>query len=67
MEDNWVKIHSSSLNYEAAIIAASLEENNIATIVLDKSDSSYGFGQTEVYVDEKNVLQAKHIIETTAN
>lgn len=67
MDDNWVKIHSSSLGYEASIIAASLEENDIPTIVLDKSDSSYGFGQTEVYVDRENVIRAKHIIDTTAN
>ena len=65
MEDNWVKIFSTDQPYQAEIARQILEDNDIPAVVLNKKDSSYlVFGETEVYVDQDNVIRAKQLIKT---
>ena len=65
MEDNWVKIFSTDQPYQAEIARQVLEDNGIHAVVLNKKDSSYlVFGETELYVDQDNVIRAKQLIKT---
>jgi Putative prokaryotic signal transducing protein len=50
MEENWVKVYSTSILAQAEIIKAMLVENEVEAVVLNKQDSAFTFGQAEVYV-----------------
>jgi len=62
MEANWVVIYKSSQLHKAELVKAVLEDNEITAVIIDKQDSSYFFGEIELYVAAEFVIQAKHII-----
>ena len=64
MEENWVKVFSSSFLAQAEINKAMLIENDVDAVVLNKLDSSYlAFGQAEIYVHPDNESAAKRLLE----
>lgn len=63
MEDDWQKVFSTSKSYLAEIIKGVLKENDIDSIVINKQDSSYLFGEVEVYTKQSNLLKAINIIK----
>lgn len=63
MEDDWQKVFSTSKSYLAEIIKGVLKENDIDSIVINKQDSSYLFGEVEVYTKSSNLLKAINIIK----
>lgn len=64
MEKNWVKIFSTTAQYKAELIKGLLLENGIESVIINKQDSSYLFGELELYVNSDDAIQAKHIITT---
>jgi hypothetical protein len=64
VDKNWVKIYSTSANYNAELLKGLLMENGISAIIINKQDSSYLFGELELYVMPDDAIQAKHIITT---
>jgi len=62
MDERWEVIFRCTAAYKAEILKAILEENEIPSIVINKKDSSYLFGEIEVYVTQDNVLIAKKIV-----
>jgi hypothetical protein len=63
MEKNWVKIFTSSNFYRAEIIKQMLNENGVDAVLINKQDSSYNaFGNSEVWVHEKNFSNAIELI-----
>jgi hypothetical protein len=64
VDKNWVKIYSTSANYKAELLKGLLMENGINAIIVNKQDSSYLFGELELYVMPNDAIQAKHIITT---
>jgi hypothetical protein len=64
MDKDWVKIYSTDVNYKAELLRGLLFENNIEAVIINKKDSSYLFGELELYVSTDNVIKAKHIITT---
>ncbi len=62
MEDNWQKVYSSSFEHKVEIVSAVLEDHEISSVVINKKDSAYLFGELELYVQAENVLRAKQII-----
>ena len=62
LEKNWVKIYSTSANYKAELIKGLLDENDIQAVIVNKKDSSYLFGELEIYVMADDAIQARHII-----
>lgn len=63
MLKDWVKVYSSQYSYKVEIIKALLEENEIESVIMNKKDSSYLFGDIELYVQNTEVIKAKQIIE----
>lgn len=60
---SWFKIYTTGNYAEASIIKGMLEENNIATVLLNKQDSSYLFlGEIELYVSVHFKDVALHLI-----
>jgi hypothetical protein len=64
LEKNWVKIYSTTAHYNAELIKGLLLENGIESVIINKQDSSYLFGELELYVNSDDAIQAKHIITT---
>jgi hypothetical protein len=62
MDSNWTKIYSSSELYRVEIIRGLLEENDIVSIIVNKKDSAYLFGEIELYVNVLDAFRAKQII-----
>lgn len=63
MEKDWKKIYTGTNFYKVELIRQVLEDREISAVVMNKQDSSYKFGQIELYVHERDVEGAKAIIE----
>ena len=55
-------IYSSSQIYKAEIIRGFLEENDILSVIINKKDSAYLFGEAELYVKVDDAFRAKQLI-----
>lgn len=62
MEENWQKIYSSAYEHKLEIVKAVLEDEGIRSVIMNKKDSAYLFGELELYVHPDDVLKAKQII-----
>lgn len=65
MGKNWELVYSTSKPYEAEMVRSLLESTNIGAVVINKQDSSYMFGDIEVYVHPDQYDQALNIINNT--
>ncbi|MFB5945349.1 putative signal transducing protein [Albibacterium profundi] len=63
MEKDWKKIYTGTNFYKVELIRQVLEDREISAVVMNKQDSSYKFGQIELYVHERDEEGAKAIIE----
>ena len=64
MDENWVKVFSTSFLAQAEINKAMLIENEVDAVVMNKLDSSYlAFGVAEIYVHPDNAIAAKRLLE----
>jgi len=62
MDKNWTIIYSSAQLYKIEIMKGLLKENNIISIDVNKKDSSYLFGEIELYVKVEDAFIAKQLI-----
>jgi len=62
MTDDWVKVYSSNQLYETELVKAILDDNEIGSIIMNKQDSAYLFGEIEVYVSAENAFNARQLI-----
>jgi len=62
MFDNWIVIYSSTELYEAEMVRSMMAENEIECVIMNKKDSTYGFGEIEVYVPTDEAFKAKQLI-----
>ena len=60
--NNWVKVFSSSKAYLVEIAHGVLEEEEIESVIINKIDSAYLFGESELFVKDEDVLKAMQII-----
>jgi hypothetical protein len=62
MFDNWIVIYSTAQLYEAEMVRSFMAENEIECVIMNKKDSTYGFGEIEVYVPTAEAFKAKQLI-----
>ena len=62
MEKDWIKVYASSDFFKAEMLRQKLEENEIEVVLMNKKDSSYQFGEVQLFVAETNFAQATEII-----
>ena len=62
LQANWLKVYSSDKAYQIEIAKAVLEEADILSFQVDKKDSSYAFGEIELYVSAEEEINAKLIL-----
>ena len=60
---DWVCIFTSQKLQEAEMINGVLAFNEINGVVINKQDSSYMFGEYEVYVHREDVVKAKFVLK----
>ncbi len=60
--DDWKKVYSTFYEHKAGIVKAVLEDKDIKSVIVNKKDSAYLFGEIEVHVNQNDVLKAKNII-----
>jgi hypothetical protein len=63
MEKNWVKIFTSTNYYKSEIIKQVLTQHHIASVLLNKQDSSHRtFGEIEIYIHQEDFSHAIEIM-----
>jgi hypothetical protein len=62
LEKGWVKILSGATN-EVELKLALLQAQEINAVIINKQDSSYLFGEVELYVPQDTVIRAKRILD----
>lgn len=62
MEKNWVKLKVGTNPIALEITKQMLEEHDIPAVILNKQDSSYRFGQLELYVHETKEAEARLLL-----
>ncbi len=65
MDQEWKCIYKSGNLIEVEILHGMLTENGIAAVVINKKDSSYLFGEAELYVKAEDVIEATRLISET--
>ncbi len=60
--DDWKKIYTTQYEHKAGIVKAVLKDHNIESVIVNKKDSAYLFGDLELFVNQDDVLKAKNII-----
>ncbi len=63
MEKGWERIYSTDKAHMVSIVRSMLKENDIESIEINKKDSSYAFGDIEIFVKEEDVIFAKILIK----
>jgi hypothetical protein len=66
MDKNWQIIYSSVYEHKVRIVKAVLKDMDIDSVIINKKDSAYLFGELELYVHADNVIHAKRIINKEA-
>jgi hypothetical protein len=62
LEKGWVKILTTSRN-EVELKCAILRARDLNAVIINKQDSSYLFGDAELYVPQDEVILAKRILD----
>ncbi|MFM2134810.1 MAG: hypothetical protein RL021_210 [Bacteroidota bacterium] len=59
---DWEKIYITGQQHQAEIVLAVLEDHGIEAYLIDKRDSSYLFGDIEIYVRPADIEKARTLI-----
>ncbi|MGK6350503.1 DUF2007 domain-containing protein [Parapedobacter sp. DT-150] len=62
MEKHWVKLLTTAHPAQAEMTKQMLEEHGLHSVIINKQDSSYRFGQVELYVHESTEAQARDLM-----
>ena len=63
MEKGWVLTYSVNKLHLAQMAREMLSDHDIPSHIIDKRDSSYLFGEIELYVPQDNIVKAKQLIK----
>lgn len=65
MEGKWIKVFSSGDAFRVEVLKGLLADNNIESVVINKKDSAYLFGDVELYVNVEDAFIANQIISNS--
>jgi len=63
MDESWQEVFSTSQPWQAEMAKQILEENGIDAVVINRKDSSYLFGEINVYAELTHADQAKELLK----
>jgi len=61
-QDAWTHIYSTSAEPEAEMLKGLLMDNGIETVLINKKDSVYLFGEIEIYVKAEDAMLARQLL-----
>jgi len=61
--ENWICIYTADQMFKAEAVKSLLTEENIEVVVMDKKDSSYLWGEVELYVQPEDENLAVELIK----
>lgn len=64
-KEKWVKVYTDTDVIKINILKGLLTEHDIESIIFDKKDSMYQFGEVELHVQQEHAIKAIRIIEKT--
>jgi hypothetical protein len=67
MSVGWKKIFGSPDPFQIAWVKNLLEQHGISAVVLDKRDSAFTIGETELYIQSEREEEAKSIIQKNSH
>lgn len=62
MEGKWTMIFSSADAFQVEMLKGLLADNNIESVIVNKKDSAYLFGEVELHVQVADAFIANQII-----
>lgn len=65
--DNWTMVYTTNRTWQADMIKQVLETEGIVAVVMNKQDSTYLFGDIEIYVRPSDVDRAKELLKNIDN
>jgi hypothetical protein len=65
MDPGWIKIFSSNHLWQVEIKKSILNDTGISSVIVNKKDSAYLFGEYELYVSVEDAFMAKQYISKT--
>ncbi|MCX6235763.1 MAG: DUF2007 domain-containing protein [Bacteroidetes bacterium] len=65
MDPGWIKIFSSNHLWQVEIKKSILNDEGISSVIVNKKDSAYLFGEYELYVSVEDAFMAKQYISKT--
>ncbi|HJX70392.1 MAG TPA: DUF2007 domain-containing protein [Bacteroidales bacterium] len=63
MEKDWVSVFSTNQDFKAELAKGILEENEIKFVLLNRRDSTYLFGDIEIFVNRDDTIKAKYLLK----
>lgn len=63
MQPDWVMVFSTDQMYKAMIMKEMLLEESVNSIIVNKKDSAYAFGEIELYVNPDDAVKSIHLIK----
>jgi hypothetical protein len=63
MERDWVKVYEAPEELNIELARQLLEEIEIDSVIINKRDRTYKFGDIELYVHRDNVIRAKQVLK----
>jgi len=63
MDANWVAVYSTDQMYKAMLIQKKLSEEDITSVIVNKRDSLYAFGDIEIHVNPENAIKSIYLIK----
>ena len=60
---DWICIYTSGSQQSSEMIKGLLAHNEINSVIVNKQDSFYKFGEFEVFVNRDDVVKAKFVLK----
>ena len=67
MEQDWQLVYSAKSVFDAEMVRGTLEGIGLEPVVINKQDSSYLFGDVEIYVSKGQFERAAEAIKNIGN
>jgi hypothetical protein len=67
MSNERVLVYTTNKLFEAEMLRQFLSDNEIDGFIINKQDSSYHFGDIEIYVKQDDVIRTKRLIKKFEN
>lgn len=67
MNNERVLVYTTNKLFQAEMLKQFLSDNDIDAFIINKQDSSYHFGDVEMYVKRDDVIKSKQLIKKFEN